>query len=579
MSLFFNGRLWTTPAVMSMVDDSAMANRNPAVPNVLALIGACEGGEPLTALPFGSPAEAIATLRAGPLLTAVKKAFDPSAETNAPATVIAVRVNPATQSSLTLQGGGGDAILLQSTDYGLWTRGIKVKVETGTNKGKRLTTQVGNDYYTRDDVGRDALSVVYSGVEATATITVSNTTVTLSAPEGTPVDTIDLTAYSTVRALADRINALVGSGWLATVLDGSDDQPALNGLDSVAAQSVKTTPYVVTADLQACVDWYNGVGEGFISAVRQPAATAVPDNIGWTYLSGGSDGTTTSTEWASALEALQAEDVQWLVPLTSDASIHAQADAHCAYMSMVAHKERRCLVGGTIGRSLDEVEAAAKLLASDRTSLVHPGNYDYNDAGVMTLYAPYMSAVAVAAGFAGSNPGTAMTNKSFKFRGLETKLRNPTDTDRLINAGVLALEDTPTGYRVVKSISTWRQNDNYNRVEVSVGHATDYTARAARESVQRFDGEKGSPLKAALAVSAVESTLRELARPEPSGPGILVGDANSPPYRNIVGSLEGDVLRIEFECSPVIPMNYIPITIHIVPYSGTVTAATFAAAA
>jgi hypothetical protein len=56
------------------------------------------------------------------------------------------------------------------------------------------------------------------------------------------------------------------------------------------------------------------------------------------------------------------------------------------------------------------------------------------------------------------------------------------------------------------------------------------------------------------------------------GPEVLVGDENSPAYKNITAELEGDVLRVYFQCSPVIPVNYIPVGIAIVPYSGTASA-------
>ena len=74
------------------------------------------------------------------------------------------------------------------------------------------------------------------------------------------------------------------------------------------------------------------------------------------------------------------------------------------------------------------------------------------------------------------------------------------------------------------------------------------------------------------AISIAESTLRELARQEPQGPGVLAGDEANPPYRNIRATLEGDVVRIEFECSPVIPVNYILTTVFAVPYTGSATA-------
>lgn len=572
MGFFFNGRLWKSPATMSAVDSSAMRNLNLTVGNTLAIIGRSTGGKPNTALRFGSPSEARAMLLGGELCEAVEKAFDPSAQTNAPATVIAVRVNPATQAALNLSAAaaGGTVISLASEQYGLVGNRVKVKVASGTNVGKKLTTQVGNDYTTADDVHRNAFSVVYSGAQASSRMSVTGTTLTLEAPNSTAVATIDLASYPTVIELVDRINAV--SGFAAAVLDGNDAAATLNALDYVSNQDVKTATYTATANLQAIVDWFNGVGEGYVTATRAAGVGVVPDNLAnWNYLDGGSDGTTTPTEWANALTALQYEDVQWVVPLTSDASIHAQVDAHVAYMSAVARQERRAVVGMAAGSSDAAAITAAKALNSDRTSLVHLGYYDYNMAGAWTLFPPYMLASMVAAAFAGSNPGTPLTNKSLKVRGLERKLRNPTDTDALIDGGVLAVEDTVSGFKVVQSISTWLVSDDYNRVEVSVGWAIDFVARNVRNAVDDLRGQKGSPITMGEAASRVESTLRELSRPEPMGPGVLVGDTDNPPYRNIQVSLDADVLRIEFECHPVIGINFIPVVIHAVPYTGSIT--------
>ena len=117
MPLFFNGRLWETPATMSVVDDSRMYNKNLSVGNVLAIIGRSEGGEPLKALAFGSIPEARRALRGGPLLQAIEKAFDPSSETFGPSTVIGVRINPATKSFADLlTADGTPCIALESTD-------------------------------------------------------------------------------------------------------------------------------------------------------------------------------------------------------------------------------------------------------------------------------------------------------------------------------------------------------------------------------------------------------------------------------------------------------------------------------
>lgn len=572
MAVFFNGRLIVTPTTASVVNDDAMRNQNLSVGNIVAYVGRSAGGKPGVPLRFGSPQEAQRELVSGELLDAVLAGFDPSSEVGGPFQVVAIRVNPATQAELTLKDSDGtDVIKLTSTNYGLRENQIKVKVEPGTLEGVRVTTQRGNSYYTSDNIGRAAFEIQYTGAEDTATIDVTGTTVVLKAPSATTVATLDLSEFATVQDLVDRINAI--EDFEASVSGRSGTTPTLNGLDFVTAQDIKTDAFTVRADLQAVVDWINSNAEGFVTAERVAGAGKAPDVVGYQFLSGGSDGVTTFNEWAAAFEALQAVDVQWITPISGDPAIHALADTHASYMSNVALKERRVIVGTNPGTSDQEAIDAAKALNSDRTSLVHLGHYNYDATGKLVLFPPYISAALIAGAFSGVNPGTPLTNKAIKVRGLERDLRNPTDTDVLINGGVMCLENTDQGYKIVKSISTWLVNDNYNRVEQSTGVALDFVARNIRQAVDVLRGQKGNPLVLSRAVSITESTLRELARPEPQGPGVLAGDETNPPYRKIKAWLEGDVLRIEFECSPVIPVNYVLAVINAVPFSGVATAA------
>lgn len=571
MAVFFNGQLLITPTTASAVNDDAMQNRNLTVGNAVAFLGKSLGGKPNTVLSFDSPDVAKRMLRGGELLTAVLKAFDPSAETGAPSIVRVIRVNPAVQAALALKDGADATVIdLKSANYGQADNQIKVKIEAGSTSGKRITTQLGNDYYTGDNIGRAAFSVEYTGAELTATIDVTGSSVVLSAPAATAVATLDLNEFGTVEALVDKINSL--AGFSASVLDNSGQQPTLNGLDFVAAQDIKTAAVTVRADLQAIVDWFNGSGQPLVVATRAANAGTLPANIPFTYLAGGSEGVTTNAEWSGAFEVLQNADVQWVAPISGDASIHAMADTHVHFCSKTLRRERRAICGTAAATDKSAARDAASLLNSDRTSLAFQGYYDYDAAGKLVLMPPYMSAAAVAAAFAGVNPGTPLTNKSLKFRGLEFDLRNPTDTDEMIQAGLLCFENTEQGYKVVQSISTWLGNDKYNRVEQSTGAALDFTVRNVRNAVDVLRGTKANPLLLSRAVSITESTLRELAREEPQGPGVLAGDAASPAYRNISATLEGDVTRIQFECSPVIPNNYVLVTVYAVPYSGSATA-------
>ena len=571
MGVFFNGRYYVSPTVASKVNDDAMRNANLTIGNVVAVVGLSAAGKPKTPLRFGTPNEAVNVLGSGELLDAVLAAFDPSSETSGPSEVIALRVNPAVQAAGVLKDGSASTVInLTSRDYGQLANQIKIKVEAGTLSGKRVTVTRGQNYYSADNLARNAFSVQYTGAAASATMTVDGTTVTLAAPTGTTVATISLADFPTVQALVDRIGST--PGFTASVLEGSYAKPSLNGLDYVTAQDVKAAAYTAKADLQAVIDWLNGPLQLYVYAERAAGAGKPPAVVGDSYLTGGSDGVASNSDWADAFEALQMVDVQWISPVSGSGAIHAMADSHAQFMSTVGKRERRVIVGTDVSTTQQEALDAAKALNSDRTSLLFQGHYEYNGAGKLTLYPAYISAAKIAGAFAGVNPGTPLTNKNFKCRGLEFGLRNPIDTDVLITGGVLCLEETEEGYKVVKSISTWLISDNYNRVEQSCGVALDFVVRNVREALKPLIGAKGNPLVLRRAISIADSTLRELARPEPQGPEVIVGNETSPAYRNITATLEGDVVRVEFECSPVIPVNYITLTIFAVPFSGTATA-------
>lgn len=571
MSLFYNGKLWVTPATMSKVDDSAYQSANLGVGNYAAFIGTSAGGEPNTPLAFSSPAEAKAALVSGPLLDAITKAFAPSAETGGPSTVYAVRVNPAVQATLALKDtAGADSILLKSSDYGQWTNQIKTKIESGSVSGLMVTTQYQNGYVTQDNIARPALTVQYTGAQANAAMTVSGTSIVLQAPSGTTVATVDLNVYSTYQQVVDYINTI--DGFSAGVVDPNNiNAVALNGLDYATAANVKTQ-YTVTANLQAVIDWFNSGSEGLVTASRAPDAGTVPALLPFTYLTGGSNGVTGTPEWSAAFTTLQSVDVQWICPVSTTPAIWAMADAHVQFMSKFGRLERRAVCGTDLGTSDAAAIAFAKALNSDRTSLVHLGHYGYDVNGNLALFNASYTAAMLTGMFAGVNPGTALSNKSINVSGLERNLRNPTDTDALITGGVLCIESTKNGYKVVQSISTWLVDKKFNKVEQSCGWATDYTARTVREALDVLRGQKNNQVNLGRAATITDTVLKALSVAEPAGPGVLAGDKANPPYMGITVTASGDTLAVAFQCSPVIPINYIPVSISLKIFTGTASA-------
>lgn len=562
MPALFNNRTYITPTTASVVDTNKLDNPNPSVGNTLAIIGRSDGGAPFTPIWLSSYSDAKKILQSGEGLYACQFAFNPSSETPPPAKILFVRVNDATQATLTLlDDAGNPSINLSSQDYGRYTNGVRVKVESGSLRGKKITTQLGNNYYTKDNIYRGAVSVTYDG-SGVATISVDWDSVTLFV-DGTQVGDIPLEQYMRCDLLADRISSF--PGFLALVVPGSESFPTLGNLDFAQGVTVNASGTTITATLQECINWLNSAAEMFIVAERPQSAGAPPANVPFTYLSGGADHAATIADWQKAFDVLQKEDVQWVVPVTPEPAVWSMAAEHVNYMSVSAGKERRCIIGMGASSSDEDAIAAAMALNSDRASLVHLGMYQYDDRGLLHYFPPYFTAALIGGMAAGVFPGTPLTNKSINIQGIERKLRNPTDTDRLIQGGVLCIEETPKGYKIVESISTWLTDDNFYRVEMSVGATIDYVARAAREAIDDLRGKKGSPITMAEAISRTETLLASLAVPEPMGPGLLVGDKLNPPYKNITAAIVNDRLQVSFQCRPGLPVNYVFIAIAAVP--------------
>lgn len=573
---FFKGRLNVTPQAMTQVNDSAMLPNAPGVGNFLGLVGVAAGGKPGEVLEFGSPDDARAVLASGELLDAVVRAFNPSPETGGPDRVRAVRVNQATQATLALKDSlAATVVNLVSTGYGARENQIKLKVEAATGgRGLKVTTQRGTSFVAQDNIFRNAFSIQYTGAAASAVMQVSQSQVTLQAPSGSTVASIDLASFPTIQQLVDRISST--PGFVAAVLDGNGAKKALDGLDTVAAQDVKTALYTATADLQAVIDWFNGA-EPYVTATRAASVGTLPAAIPFTYLAGATEGTSTTSDWSNAIALLQTADVQWVTPVTSDPAVHAMVDAHVQFMSDQGRKERRSVCGAPLGTTDAQALTLAKGINSDRTSLAHLGGYDYDvlGDGSLKLFPPYIVAAMVAGAFAGVTPGTPLTGVTLNLQGVERKLKNPTDTDALLLGGVMPIEETRNGYEITQSISTWLVDGKFNRREQSTGAALDYACRYIRELVEdACKGKKGRPQVLSTALTTMETACKQLAKPEEQGGlGILAGDTQNPPYKGLTVSLAGDVLALGGQLSPVIPINYVPITINAVPYSGSATLA------
>ncbi|HUM43910.1 MAG TPA: hypothetical protein PKI14_13275, partial [Fervidobacterium sp.] len=263
--IVINGVNIKKPGVYSIADVSAMVAPNPNANGIIAAIGTCRGGKPFEVYHFTSPREMLATLKQGELADCIGLMYSPSGSGGGAYDVLAIRVvgDGYTQANLTLQDNGFQPTLkITALDYGNIGNYIRVGVFDGTSSGKKITV---HDYYNNipvevfDNLG-DAFTITYTGTADAATLTITHTnnvateiscTVTAHPEEGF---VFDLTSndYKTVGQLVSAINALPNYTCALSPYIPDGDLPT-SYLDAVADQDIKTSTYIVTAELGAII--------------------------------------------------------------------------------------------------------------------------------------------------------------------------------------------------------------------------------------------------------------------------------------------------------------------------------------
>lgn len=566
-STTFQGTTLIQPQVVSAIDDTALAAFNIAGSATVGIVGAATGGAPNTALAFTRASDAAQMLRTGALLDCVRRAFDPGAGTPGAAKVIAIRGGAPTRSTLTLQDTvPANTVVLTSVDYGAWNNQIRVAVAAGTTQGKKLTLQAPDRLSKTgtiigDNIYRASLSVLYTGAGSASTMTVSSTQLATSCT-GASGDNVTLlfTGYTTLQAIADAMNAT--AKYTVAVL--ADPSTASTQLDGQTAVDIKSAAFTATSTLQACIDFFNTTP--WVTAVRSTGILP-PNTLATTYLASAVDGSAMdNTAYTTALTVLESQDTGLVGCDSGSAGVHALVVTHCTNMSgITGRKERIGLVGGVTGENVGQASTRAANLGSQRVGLVFPGFNDANpDTGVLTLYAPFVSAAAVMGMFAGDRVVRAATNKAFGATSMETALTDA-NIDTLLTAGVVPLKTSPTrGFRVVQSISTWTADRNFVHVELSVRRNADYVSRTVREGLEDLIGSVSGPSLAALITSRCNSLLRQL-----EFDGFIVGTPTVPAFKNISVVIAGATVTVDYTASVGIPANYILLTAHLVGFAAT----------
>lgn len=199
----------------------------------------------------------------------------------------------------------------------------------------------------------------------------------------------------------------------------------------------------------------------------------------------------TDAEWQTAIDRLETEFVDAIIPVTTDQAIQMKVDAHVTNMSSVKNrKERRGFYGHASGASVEEIKAIPLSFPTGRAVMASPA-VQVIEGGVKVAKDSVQLASAYAGLWASKDPQDPITYDYVKFAGLE-KIYNALEIEELLEVGVAVTEFVKgKGYRIVQGV-TMSPSEDLTEKELSVATLKDVMSRNLREILEeKYVGQAG----------------------------------------------------------------------------------------
>lgn len=587
-SVYFNGETISIPGVYSATDVSMMGTKGDNTgAKVIAFIGECTGGEPGAVQFFNEPTAARKVLKSGDLLKACEKAWNPVSKTKegvklGGANMIAcIRSNKATKSTYSVKKQDAEKaqLVFHSKDYGDDTA-HQIKIQDGSlNSTKKVVIydQSNGTYETYDNIG-NVFTINYTGEEAYAELNIyvdGSDAMYFQTKVGADKDTavedirikLDKNVFKTMKALIAQLQSY--ENYVVSASNTYNTRLKVTDLDLVTAGEIKLdsgdTAFRVTAVYSDLQFKLANVSQ-LVELVEFDKSQGAIENFDYVTLTDGTRGVSPAS-WLEYFDALSNFDIFYIVPLTSDVSIHAELASHINTLSASGMgRERRGVVGGENGETVVETLGRARDLASDRIQVVHGGLWDYNTSSELELYPPYILAAQHAGRAAFLEDGEAATHDVYRMSAPEYKLER-TEIAQLLEGGCLAFEfvlgknSTSQSYvRLVQDLTTDTTSADTVHTERATGALADSINKEIREKLDDLiTGKRTGVGDLTSAKNRVISVLSDRKRK-----GHIVD------YKDVYVTKTGTVTTVDYSVAPSEVNNFTLITAHY--YSETIVA-------
>lgn len=581
-SVYFNGNVITVPGVYSAIDTSGIATKQAGADNskTLALIGECTGGQPGSVQFFSEPKEARRVLKSGDLLKACEKAWNPVSASKegvdiGGANIIAcIRTNQATKSELKVFKGTNfekPQIVFQSKDWGVNTN-YRLKIQDSDLVGAKkiiIHDQINDIYETFDELGK-LFYIGYTGPEPYAEINIYRDDqrvmylqTKVGADASSAVEDIAITlnpaVYKNMRSLVYELQSY--ENYEVKSATRYNNRITVADLDLVSGKNIKkgednSLAHVTAIFADIALTLAND--SQYIEVSSLDRSQGELENItDYVFLTGGTEGASPSS-WVSFFDMLSNFNIDYIVPLTDDESIHAELASHLRECSGIMGHERRGVVGGNVGETVQETLDRAHNLNDSRMQVVHGGFYDIDSTNDLYLYPPYILAAQHAGRAAFLPEGESATHDTYRMSAPEYQLTSDEIT-KLLQGGCLAFEYVLSGnsvssayVRLVQDLTTDLVNTDAVHLERATGQLADSLNKEIRKKLDSLlTGKRATTSDIVSASNAVHTILQNRMRD-----GYILA------YKDVYVTNSQGTTTVDYSVAAAEPNNFTLITAH-----------------
>lgn len=562
------------PGVSVTVNTSAFTGTSGNSSKPLMLIGESEDGAPQTVAKYTSYSDAKSALRSGDLLDAMELAWNPTSTDDYYAgDILAIRSQPATQATLT-EG----TLTFTSKLYSENANDILISLQKNdVTDTYRLNISypedgVSNSY---DSLGK-IMSIAYNGTYAYAGYSITtdansyaseldlytgNTESSATLAQSFKLG--DSSQYPKTNNLINAINSV--DGFTASRYDVGDKNiytKYFYETEQTAVPATTNTLYLnaLEGDIMHTVGDY----DDYVSITYTPQGTPIDpsglavtpiadgfhiqvDNIetvqplaafNATNLSGAKVGVSPDS-WSDLFEqfsdAVDSTAGYYLVPLTDDAAIHAEASAFVNEQSEYDNA-MRTIVGSGLSEGKQQLISRALDLDDGRTYLVGQSAMVRMSDGTTQDMPGYMMAAMIAGIASGVDVGDSITYKTIDVVSLDGSFTRD-DLNELNGEGVIMIANvrnrSTSNFKIVDDLSTSSDTDDPIESEMAVAESSDFFIAGLRERIaDEFIGTKISTSYAQTITAYAQGYCSDM-----KSEGIILDYDSSSISTEIVGSV------------------------------------------